>query len=495
MLMRSLAITILGLLSVPVTTSAQVDLNFDPATPRTRTDRQLSAISLQGTTLPVLQPMMMYNDLTAYHFTVHPGELVQPHFAFTGTWMQGYIYVDFNGNGSFDVKAPGAQGSLGEGNELLCFAAMTCPDGNYNSAGEALSTLNVLQPPSFTVPDTLADGLYRMRWKVDWDDCDPAGRVDEANSIIKNGGAIIDVMMRVTHDNNDNGYELIFADEFDLSDNSRPNPEYWTSSVRRGSVWNRWISDSPDVTFIRDGHLVCRAIPNPDQSSDDVPMITGSVETRDKFSFTYGKVEVSLCTTPHAGNFPAAWMMPQPPCEIWPNAGEIDIFEAIDAQNKAYHTIHSHWTHDLGNKNDPASSFTSNVNPGQWHVYGVDWTPDYIMWTLDRKVVATYLRSNDPEKLEAGQWPFDHDFYLILNQSVGDGSWAKAADTSFTYETQFDWIRVYQLKSSSDGIHPTYLHSGQNLHDNRIHDLSGRTVTRPLRPGIYIRNGRKYVIR
>lgn len=43
------------------------------------------------------------------------------------------------------------------------------------------------------------------------------------------------------------------------------------------------------------------------------------------------------------------------------------------------------------------------------------------------------------------QWSFDKsDFYLILNQSVGDGSWAKPVDTTHTYQMEIDWIRVYQ---------------------------------------------------
>jgi len=36
------------------------------------------------------------------------------------------------------------------------------------------------------------------------------------------------------------------------------------------------------------------------------------------------------------------------------------------------------------------------------------------------------------------------DVYLILNQSVGDGSWAKPVDTTHTYQMEIDWIRVYQ---------------------------------------------------
>ena len=51
--------------------------------------------------------------------------------------------------------------------------------------------------------------------------------------------------------------------------------------------------------------------------------------------------------------------------------------------------------------------------------------------------------NEEPDNPE--QWPFDKsDFYLILNQSVGDGSWAKPVDTTHTYQMEIDWIRVYQ---------------------------------------------------
>ena len=57
-------------------------------------------------------------------------------------------------------------------------------------------------------------------------------------------------------------YQLVFSDEFDLKDGAQPNPKVWQRSVRGTSRWNRWISKSADVVFIRDGKLVCRAIPN-----------------------------------------------------------------------------------------------------------------------------------------------------------------------------------------------------------------------------------------
>lgn len=291
----------------------------------------------------------------------------------------------------------------------------------------------------------------------------------------------------------DDGYMLVFSDEFDQPDGSLPDPAKWQCSTRYGSTWNRYISASPDVAFIRDGSLVCRAIRNPDPATDDVPMITGAMETRDLFAFTYGKVEIRLRTVPHTGSFPAAWMMPQPPCEAWPNAGEIDIFESIDAQNTVYHTVHSHWTYDLGNKNTPKSSYTSAVDISAWHVYGLEWGENRITWTVDGKTAGTYKKASMQSSLNRGQWPFDHDFYLILNQSVGDGSWAAKPDLDFTYETEFDYVRVYQQVST--GIQPVSNPQPQSSTD--IYDLAGRKVLNlsTLYKGIYVVGGRKIVIK
>ena len=198
----------------------------------------------------------------------------------------------------------------------------------------------------------------------------------------------------------DQAYQLVFSDEFDQPDGSAPDPAKWRCSTRYSATWCRWISDSPDVAYIKNGRLVCRAIPNPDTTRDNVPMITGAVETQGKFSFTYGKVEVRLRTNIQNGNFPAAWMMPQPPCDGWPRGGEIDIFESIDNQQRAYHTVHSHWTYDLGHKSDPQHSFSESVKVNEWHVYGLIWTETELRWTLARTVALRppLLHHPQPER-------------------------------------------------------------------------------------------------
>ena len=193
---------------------------------------------------------------------------------------------------------------------------------------------------------------------------------------------------------------------------------------------------------------MARAIPNPDQASDPVPMITGGIQSRGKFSFKYGKIEARILTNPHTGNFPAFWLMPEDQTDGWPTCGEIDIFEQIDNQNTAYHTVHSHWTYDLGHTSDPKSSYNESVQMDRYHTYGFEWDETQMRWYVDGKQVGTYRKSTDEDALRQGQWPFDKAFYIILNQSVGNGSWAANADVSHTYETLFDWVRVYQQNES-----------------------------------------------
>lgn len=235
-------------------------------------------------------------------------------------------------------------------------------------------------------------------------------------------------------------YVLVFSDEFNKPDGTLPDPEVWTPCTRRPKVtWARFLSNSPKVAFIQDGNLVLRAIPNPNRSTDDVDMLTGGINSSQKFAFRYGRVECRALVNPFVGNFPAIWMMPKTAL-AWPKGGEIDIFEQINTEQKAYSTVHSAWT-----KSHPDETHSGNVNlpMNRYHIYALEWEKDVLTFFADGKQVYQYKKQNDSQE----QWPFDKsDFYLILNQSVGDGTWAKMPDVMHTYEMRIDWIRVYQKK-------------------------------------------------
>ena len=249
----------------------------------------------------------------------------------------------------------------------------------------------------------------------------------------------------------EDNYTLVFSDEFDLPDGSQPNEDSWSCSPRMQCTWARWVSNSPEVVYIQDGSLVCRALRNSSNPADTALMLTGAVETRGKYSFQYGKIEVRAKTNLHDGNFPAIWLMPQPPAPRHPNGGEIDIFESFGKEDKAQQTIHTHWTLNLKHDNKPKNKFVkAGAGIDEWHVYGLVWTPDRLVFTIDGEVSGEYAKADDEEALANEQWPFDRPFYIILNQSLlSFGTHRKSdPDPDYVYETMFDWVRVYQKKEA-----------------------------------------------
>ncbi len=336
----------------------------------------------------------------------------------------------------------------------------------------------------------------------------------------------VDGQVRVTVNfkNNDSEYTLVFNDEFSGTDGSMPDASRWVRCGRYSSTWNRWLSINDEehalTAFQEDGKLIARALPNPFTATDNVPMITGGVKTMGKFGFTYGKVECRARNNPWTGNFPAIWLMPEDQSAGWPNCGEIDIWEVIDAQPTSYHTVHSNWTYNLGNKNNPQSSFNISCSPDYYHTYGLEWDETSITWYVDGRAVGTYRKSSSADALSKGQWPFDKHFHIILNQSVGNNSWAANADVNHLYQTEFDWIRVYQKEGQPNTGVMTAIETPATAIDlsverSHIHlnvpgeqrivvsDLSGRTVWSnhmsgeadiPVARGLYVVNGHKVLV-
>ena len=238
------------------------------------------------------------------------------------------------------------------------------------------------------------------------------------------------------------GYRIVFSDEFNGADGTLPDHRVWKNCKRHPSVtWARFLSSSPAVAFQEGGSLVLRAVPDPDRPTDEAAMLTGGIETSQSFSFRFGMVECRALVNPFIGNFPAVWMMPKTDLK-WPLGGEIDIFEQINEEQKAYSTVHSAWT-----KIHPDEPHSGNVSlpMDRYHIYAVEWGENALTFYTDGRQVYQYTKQNDSQE----QWPFDKsDFYLILNQSVGDGSWAEKPVSTHIYEMRIDWIRVYQREET-----------------------------------------------
>jgi len=179
-------------------------LNFDTNQKPTRTDRALTKLTFtgEGAAKDVAVPTTtVYNNLTESAMVyAKAGTEVTVKMTFTGNWMSGYAYVDWNNDGQFTPVIEDHKAA--EGSELVSYTYFN----GYNSKGESQSSGNsvvngAITCPAFTIPEGTQPGVYRMRLKVDWNNADAGGNDDSGNLITANGGAVVDVLLNVHEEN------------------------------------------------------------------------------------------------------------------------------------------------------------------------------------------------------------------------------------------------------------------------------------------------------
>ena len=157
--------------------------------------------------------------------------------------------------------------------------------------------------------------------------------------------------------------------------------------------------------------------------------------SKDKFSFKYGKVEVSAKLPTGVGTWPAIWMLGSNINTAgWPASGEIDIMEHKGSElNKIYGTLH--YPGRSGGNADGSTRMITNAT-SEFHKYSLEWSASSIKIFVDDQLVHSVANTT--------ALPFNHDFFLILNQAIG-GGFAGPVDHAFTNSTfEIDYVRVYQ---------------------------------------------------
>lgn len=187
-------------------------LNYDKETAVDKPERYVKAITLQpnGATkqsisVGSVNPQLIYRDVTDHAFTAKAGQTVTPSIDYQGGgWMNGFVYLDKGDDGQFDASFDESTHKATEGCDLVSYyyLEMVENQSGYKYDGTALSgnDRNNLSTPAFTLPSDLQPGFYRMRYKVDWGNLDPAGRNTTTNSIKSNGGFIVDTRLNVHTD-------------------------------------------------------------------------------------------------------------------------------------------------------------------------------------------------------------------------------------------------------------------------------------------------------
>ena len=80
----------------------------------------------------------------------------------------------------------------------------------------------------------------------------------------------------------------------------------------------------------------------------------------------------------------------------------------------------------------------------EFHVYAVNWLEDRIEFYVDDVLYHVFYNTGEGTE----DWPFDHQFYLLLNVAVG-GNWGgkEGVDSLvFPQRMEIDYVRVYQAR-------------------------------------------------
>lgn len=184
-------------------------LNFEENANSTHGSRWIKSIAFKGSAdgnreivlNTASNKKMYYNRTEDKPFAAKAGETITPTFAMNGNWMNGFVYIDRGNDGRFHANINDDL-SIANGSDLMTYSFYSGTNDDSagkNSTGASLSgsSRNVLNPPAFQIPADLGNGIYRMRYKIDWNSIDPGGNTLAGNTIAGNGGAIVDVLLNV----------------------------------------------------------------------------------------------------------------------------------------------------------------------------------------------------------------------------------------------------------------------------------------------------------
>ncbi|NDW08729.1 family 16 glycosylhydrolase [Dysgonomonas sp. 520] len=240
-------------------------------------------------------------------------------------------------------------------------------------------------------------------------------------------------------------YKLVWSDDFDGTALNTEKWRYETGGNGWGNQELQYYTDRTDNVRLEDGYLIIEA---KKENQGNNKYTSGRIITKGKAQFTYGKMEARISLPSGNGTWPAFWMLGTR--GGWPGCGEIDIMEHVGKEpTMISHALHTANRNGMNGKNWNSKDYFQGVE-GSFHTYGVEWIEkedrgfDCIKFFVDGVETATCFQGID----NRADWPFNNEFFLILNVAIG-GSWGGTVDDSIfdkPVQMKVDWVKVYQLQ-------------------------------------------------
>ena len=252
-------------------------------------------------------------------------------------------------------------------------------------------------------------------------------------------------------------YQLVWKDEFDCNHKLDENEWNYERGFRRNFEAQWYKSDNVNCYK---GILQIEAnrevVDNPfyDATSDNwrkqrkqAFYTSGSINTKGKHSWLYGRFEIRARIKTENGLWPAIWFLGDE--GNWPKRGEIDLMEYYQGQILA----NAAWAQTASKKprwdsvKTPMSEFNDLNWDEKFHLWRMDWDKDFIHMYLDGKLLNTVNLSKavNPDGFKPKE-PFQQPHYLLLNLAIGGKAGGDPSNTAFPTIYEIDYVRVYQKK-------------------------------------------------
>ncbi|NVJ87941.1 MAG: glycoside hydrolase family 16 protein [Flavobacteriaceae bacterium] len=240
---------------------------------------------------------------------------------------------------------------------------------------------------------------------------------------------------------------LVWSDDFDNS--GAPDINRWVYEIGDGTAqgipgWGnnelQYYTARPENVKVENGVLKITAIK---ENYMGAGYTSARILTKGLFQQKYGRFEARIKLPWGKGLWPAFWMLgdDENGSVSWPNIGEIDIMENRGDEPTITHgSIHGPG-YSAGNAVTKSYDLNARLDT-QFHIYGIEWGPNYINYYVDD---VLYNQITPDDLPDGTNWVFnDREFYIILNVAVG-GSFAGSpnVETVFPQTMEIDYIRVF----------------------------------------------------
>jgi len=238
-------------------------------------------------------------------------------------------------------------------------------------------------------------------------------------------------------------WSLVWSDEFNGEIINRNN---WNNQIERAGRFNdEWqrYTDSEKNAFIDDGKLVINAI-HVGKEHGMNKYTSARLNTANKKTWRYGKIEARIKLPEGNGLWPAFWMLGSNIDEnggdtSWPETGEIDIIELYGSKSPSVVEANIHYS-DKNNKHKMMGAVKYELTTGDfsnsYNNFSIEWNKESINWFVNNEQYAS-VSIIGPEFTE-----FHKDFFILFNVAVG-GKYAGRPDEStiFPQKMYVDWVR------------------------------------------------------